>query len=74
MRLVKKPRNKSAKQERGKASKARSRTKKPLTMRAPQVETEIVDVIDEPVPGVVLVTQFETTRLIVPNSADEDED
>jgi hypothetical protein len=73
-RLAKKPRKKAAKQERGKASKARSRTKKPLTVGAPQIETEIVDVIDEPVPGVVRVTEFETTRLIVPDAADEDED
>jgi hypothetical protein len=29
---------------------------------APQLETTIIDVIEEPAPGVVVVTEYETTR------------
>jgi hypothetical protein len=29
---------------------------------APQLETTIIDIIEEPAPGVVVVTEYETTR------------
>lgn len=40
----------------------------------PVVEGEIVDVVDEPVPGVVRMTEIETTRLTLPDSDDDDEE
>jgi hypothetical protein len=71
---AKKARKKPAKHRRSESSKTRARRKKKVFMREPQIETEIVDVIEEPVPGVVTVTEVETTRLIVPDSTDEDMD
>jgi hypothetical protein len=39
------------------------------------VEDTIVDVVDEPAPGVVRVTEYETIRAIVPeDDADSDGD
>ena len=38
--------------------------KKPSRQRVPVVEDTIIDVIDEPVPGVVRVTEYETIRKI----------
>ena len=40
----------------------------------PVVETEIMDVIDEPAPGVVRVTEIEATRVTVPDSDDDEEE
>ena len=39
---------------------------------APQLETTIVDVIEEPAPGVVVVTEYETTRTAPPPSPGRD--
>jgi hypothetical protein len=33
----------------------------------PVIEDTIIDVIDEPVPGVVRVTEYETIRTMTPN-------
>ena len=35
---------------------------------APRLETTIIDVIEEPAPGVVVVTEYETTRTVPPPS------
>jgi len=43
--------------------------RKPL---GPAVETVIVDVIDEPAPGVITVTEFEETQ--IPAGSDEREE
>lgn len=37
--------------------------------KAPIVEDTIVDVIDEPIPGVVRVTEYETIRVTTPGGA-----
>jgi hypothetical protein len=43
--------------------------------KAPIVEDTIVDVVDEPVPGVVRVTEYETVRITTPKQdADSDAD
>jgi hypothetical protein len=52
-------------------SKAPSRKRKPIGATAPMIETEIIEVVEEPFPGVVTITEFETERLIVPDSGDE---
>lgn len=39
----------------------------------PVVEGEIIDVVDEPMPGVVRVTEIETMRITVPGSDGENE-
>ena len=54
-------------------AKTRARKKKRASAPAPQVETEIVDVVEEPVPGLVTITELETTRVIIPDSDEEDE-
>jgi len=38
------------------------------------VEATIVDVVEEPVPGVVVVSEFEAVRVAVPDSGEEDKD
>jgi hypothetical protein len=38
---------------------------------APVVEAEIIYMLDEPVPGVVHVTEIEATRITVPASGDD---
>ena len=40
----------------------------------PVVQGEIIDVVDEPVPGVVRVTEIETTRVTVPEADEDDEE
>ena len=40
----------------------------------PVVQGEIIDVVDEPMPGVVRVTEIETTRVTLPNSDDDEEE
>jgi hypothetical protein len=43
--------------------------------KAPVVEDTIIDVIDEPVPGVVRVTEYETVQITTPEQdADSDAD
>ena len=72
---------KPAKSVRGKTAKrtsARATPKKRVTKAksnravakkvAPTVETVIVDMIEEPVPGVMVVTEFEATAIRGPNA------
>ena len=68
----------SAKPARKKASKRTTPRKRPPKTRAkmaprkaprrgvPLIEDTIVDVVDEPVPGVVRVTEYETIRTTTP--------
>ncbi len=37
----------------------------------PVIEDTIIDVVDEPVPGVVRVTEYETIRTTTPNDREE---
>ncbi len=37
----------------------------------PVVQSEVIDVVDEPVPGVVRVTEIEQTRVTLPDSDDD---
>ena len=53
-------------------AKTRARKKTRASAPAPQVETEIVDVVEE-APGLVTITELETTRVIIPDSDEEDE-
>jgi hypothetical protein len=75
---------KPAKSVRGKAAKRtgakatpRKRVTKAKSKRAvakkvvPTVETVIVDMIEEPVPGVMVVTEFEATAIRGPNVKSE---
>jgi hypothetical protein len=75
---------KPAKSARGKATKRtsatatpRKRVTKAKSKRAvakkvvPTGETVIVDMIEEPVPGVMVVTEFEATRIRGPNAKPE---
>jgi hypothetical protein len=45
---------------------ARLAPRKALGQKVPVVEDTIIDVIDEPVPGVVRVTEYETIRTATP--------
>jgi hypothetical protein len=50
-------------------------TAKMAPRKAPIVEDTIIDVVDEPVPGVVRVTEYETVRITTPEQdADSDAD
>ena len=40
----------------------------------PVVQDEIIDVVDEPMPGVFRVTEIETTRVTLPDSDDDEEE
>jgi hypothetical protein len=46
---------------------SRKAPRKPPRQGAPVIEDTIIDVIDEPVPGVVRVTEYETIRTTTPN-------
>jgi hypothetical protein len=59
------------------ATKPAAKSKKPLKRSARKaqrevaqvpVETTIIDVIEEPVPGTVVVTEYESVRIGTPNS------
>jgi hypothetical protein len=42
---------------------------------APEMPVEaIVDVIEEPAPGVVVISEFEAVRIAVPDSDEDDKD
>jgi hypothetical protein len=51
-----------AKVKRG-AKKAQKRVKAVKPPTTPEVETVVVDVVEEPVPGVTVVTEFEATEV-----------
>jgi hypothetical protein len=56
------------------AKKAASKPARKPARKAPRevvevpVETTIIDVIEEPVPGVVVVTEYESVQVMPPNS------
>lgn len=50
-----------------------ARKPRPAKQMVPVVEGEIIDVVDEPMPGVVRVTEIETMRVTVPGSDEENE-
>jgi hypothetical protein len=51
--------------------KARPRRQKQLSAPNPLVETEILDIVEEPVSGIVTVTEIESVRVTMPDSAEE---
>jgi hypothetical protein len=53
--------------------KASSRGQPKTTKMVPVVEGEIIDVVDEPLPGVVRVTEIEATRVTIPDANDDGE-
>ena len=53
--------------------KAPSRGRPKTTKMVPVVEGEIIDVVDEPLPGVVRVTEIEATRVTIPDANDDGE-
>ena len=59
----------------GTSKKRVSPRNQPQTERMmPVVQGEIIDVVDEPMPGVVRVTEIETTRVTLPDSDDDEEE
>ena len=56
------------------SAKMASRKRKRRSAPAMPVEATIVDVVEEPVPGVVVVSEFEAVRVTVPDSDEEDKD
>jgi len=58
----------------GAASKTRTRQQQEmLKPSVGEIETTIVDVIEEPLPGVVTVTEFEAARIVLPDTDEESE-
>ncbi len=53
--------------------KAPSRGRPKTTEMVPVVEGEIIDIVDEPLPGVVRVTEIEATRVTIPDANDDGE-
>jgi hypothetical protein len=53
--------------------KAPSRGRSKTTKMVPVAEGEIIDVVDEPLPGVVRVTEIEATRVTIPDANDDGE-
>jgi hypothetical protein len=62
-----------AKPKRAGVKKAARKKEQRMKPPSPAVETVVVDVVEEPVPGVITVTEFEETRVTRPGS-DETED
>jgi hypothetical protein len=58
-----------ASQKKKPPSRGRPKTAKMV----PVVEGEIIDVVDEPLPGMVRVTEIETTRVTIPDANDDGE-
>ena len=57
----------------GVTTRTRARKQK-QNLKPAAVETTVIDVIEEPVPGVVTITEFEDVRIRVPDSDEETED
>ena len=58
------PRKRSAKAKlKGGAKKARRRVRATKPPSTPVVETVIMDVVEEPIPGVTVVSEFEVTEV-----------
>ena len=51
--------------------KAKPRKQKPLSAAAPQVDTVILDIVEEPAPGTVTITEIESVHVTTPDSAEE---
>jgi hypothetical protein len=51
--------------------KARPLKQKQLSAPGPIVATEILDIVEEPVSGVVTVTEIESVHVTIPDSTDE---
>jgi hypothetical protein len=51
--------------------KARPRKQKQPSAPAPKVETEILDIVEKPVPGILTVTEIESVRVTVPDPDEE---
>jgi hypothetical protein len=77
-RAVGRKSRRTAKKVAGKTSRkrvsARKRATPPRRQAVPVVEGEIIDVVDEPLPGVVRVTEIEATRVTLPDSKDDAEE
>ena len=54
-----------------KAARKKERRMKPPT---PAVETTVVDVVEEPAPGVITVTEFEETKVTRPSLGETEDD
>jgi hypothetical protein len=67
-KAVKRSRAKTAPRKRMSKAKSKRAVAKKV---APAVETVIVDMVEEPVPGVTVVTEFEATRVRNPNATPE---
>jgi hypothetical protein len=62
-----------AKPKRARTNKILRKRTKPVTPPSiPAIETVVVDVIDEPVPGVITVTEFEETEAREPSKGPEE--
>lgn len=74
-RLLKaKPKRQITKAKRKRSVAKESASKRPMTPTQPstlETETTIVDVIEEPVPGVVVVTEFEETHTRRPDTTQQ---
>jgi hypothetical protein len=74
-KVVKSVRGKPAKRKvaKAKSKKRATKTKKRAVAKRiiPTVETVVVDVIEEPVPGVVVVTELEETKIRGPNMSQD---
>ncbi len=62
-----------AKAKRAVANKAARKKEQRMKPQIPPIETVVVDVVEEPAPGVITVTEFEETQVTRPGS-DETED
>ncbi len=75
-RAVAKPTKKSAKKSTRRARRTgvskRIQARRQRRGATPVVETTIIDVVDEPLPGVVRVTEIEETEVVVPDSEEEE--
>jgi hypothetical protein len=60
-----------AKKKRGGVARGRMRKQKP-GRTVGTVDTAIIDVIAEPVPGVVTITEYEASSIAVPDSDEEE--
>ena len=68
----KRTKTQAKKAARGNATrKARPRKQTQPSAPAPQVETEILDIVEEPVPGILTVTEIESVRVTVPDTDEE---
>jgi hypothetical protein len=53
---------------------ARKKKQIPVPAREMPIETTIIDVIEEPAPGVMVITEFESVRVALPDSDEKNKD